>query len=77
VTLLATVRQLWPDHFAWSDPPYEYEVTKPPIDILSGSTRLRLAFADEVSPNSERLLMLMDVDESAWWREAEPYLLYQ
>jgi len=27
--------------FAWRDPPYEYEATKPPIDILYGSARLR------------------------------------
>jgi uncharacterized protein YbbC (DUF1343 family) len=77
VTLLATIRQLWPDQFAWSDPPYEYEFTKPPIDILSGSSRLRQAFAAELSPSSDRLLALTRVDAPAWWREVEPYLLYR
>lgn len=28
-------------HFAWLDPPYEYEYEKMPIDILAGSDRLR------------------------------------
>jgi len=27
----------------WRDPPYEYEHTRPPIDILYGSDRLRRA----------------------------------
>ena len=30
-----------PDRFTWSDPPYEYESVKRPIDILSGSQDLR------------------------------------
>lgn len=39
--LLAAIRRLWPREFAWRPPPYEYESVKPPIDILSGSSRLR------------------------------------
>ena len=34
-----------PGQFAWRDPPYEYEFTKPPIDILYGSSRLREGLA--------------------------------
>jgi uncharacterized protein YbbC (DUF1343 family) len=30
-------------HFAWRDPPYEYEYSRPPIDILAGSDAFRLA----------------------------------
>jgi len=41
VTLIAACRAAGPDRFAWRDPPYEYEFTKPPIDILYGSTALR------------------------------------
>ncbi|MCA8951004.1 MAG: DUF1343 domain-containing protein [Planctomycetes bacterium] len=44
-TLLRLIRTLWPDEFAWLPPPYEYETVKLPIDILSGSTRLR-AYVD-------------------------------
>jgi uncharacterized protein YbbC (DUF1343 family) len=29
--------------FAWRDPPYEYEYSRPPIDILAGSDALRQA----------------------------------
>ena len=43
VALLCTVRGLWPDRFAWREPPYEYEIERPPIDILAGGPALREA----------------------------------
>ncbi len=43
VAVLACVARLWPEQFQWLPPPYEYETVKPPIDILSGSCRLREA----------------------------------
>ena len=39
--VLQEFRRLAPERFAWSDPPYEYERGKRPIDILSGSEMLR------------------------------------
>jgi uncharacterized protein YbbC (DUF1343 family) len=41
VALLAAFRASAPAQFAWRDPPYEYEHTKLPIDILAGSSALR------------------------------------
>ena len=41
VALLAAFRAADPDRFRWRDPPYEYEHTKLPIDILAGSSELR------------------------------------
>ena len=41
VALLAGYRRLDRARFAWRQPPYEYELTKQPIDILAGSDRLR------------------------------------
>ncbi len=35
---IAAIRELWPGRFAWKQPPYEYERTKLPIDILAGGT---------------------------------------
>ncbi len=43
LALLAAVRRLAPDHFAWRSPPYEYEDRLMPIDILAGSDALRTA----------------------------------
>ena len=41
VALLSAAKELAPDDFAWRDPPYEYEQTLPPIDILWGHDGLR------------------------------------
>ena len=41
VILLEAFYRAGPDKFAWRDPPYEYEHTKMPIDILYGSPALR------------------------------------
>ncbi len=37
------IRLLYPDHFAWRNPPYEYELEKWPIDILCGTDTVRKA----------------------------------
>lgn len=59
VAIIKAVRDLYPDHFAWKHPPYEYETEKLPIDILAGTDRLR-KFMDR----GERL----DTMEE-WWQE--------
>lgn len=41
VALIEAFRNAGPSQFAWKEPPYEYELTRPPIDMLFGSSRLR------------------------------------
>lgn len=41
VAVLKAVYDLFPDYFAWRQPPYEYETERMPIDILAGTDRLR------------------------------------
>jgi uncharacterized protein YbbC (DUF1343 family) len=41
VAVIEILRRAAPASFAWRPPPYEYEYTKPPIDILYGSAALR------------------------------------
>lgn len=41
LVLLQTVLQMYPEAFAWREPPYEYEYEKLPIDILLGNGWLR------------------------------------
>ncbi len=36
ITMISTIRALWPRVFAWKEPPYEYEHEKLPIEILLG-----------------------------------------
>jgi uncharacterized protein YbbC (DUF1343 family) len=46
VALIEAFREAGRDQFQWREPPYEYEYSKPPIDILYGSSRLRAGLAE-------------------------------
>ncbi len=52
VALLTEIRKLWPDRFAWKQPPYEYENEKLPIDILAGGAGLREAVENGADPRA-------------------------
>jgi uncharacterized protein YbbC (DUF1343 family) len=52
VAIIKSIRQLWPDRFAWKQPPYEYERDKLPFDVICGGSRLREQIELEV-PISE------------------------
>lgn len=79
VEVLSAVRDLSacnlsPDRFEWRAPPYEYEDTLPPIDILWGHDGLRAAIeagvgAGEIMRETEREL-------AEFSASVEPYLLY-
>ncbi|MDX9714458.1 MAG: DUF1343 domain-containing protein [Dissulfurispiraceae bacterium] len=59
VAILKAVHDLWPESFAWKQPPYEYEDRKLPIDILSGTDRIRCAIESGA-----------DLDETeTWWQQ--------
>jgi uncharacterized protein YbbC (DUF1343 family) len=49
--VLAAVHELWPEHFRWRQPPYEYEAEKLPIDILAGGQRFRQDIEAGCSPH--------------------------
>jgi uncharacterized protein YbbC (DUF1343 family) len=74
VALIAAFRAADPDRFRWRDPPYEYEHTLMPIDILYGSAGLREGLEQGVTA----------ADLAASWREEtrrflalrERFLLY-
>jgi uncharacterized protein YbbC (DUF1343 family) len=36
IEIIRCIRKLYPDSFAWKQPPYEYEQEKLPIEILLG-----------------------------------------
>lgn len=65
---------LAPDNFAWRDPPYEYEHDKMPIDILAGSTDLRMQIEAQVS--IEEIAASWQQSVKAFEEAREPYLLY-
>ncbi len=74
VELLAEFHREDPKRFAWRDPPYEYEHEKPPIDILYGSDRLRLAIEADEDPGAIAADWVRDEDAFEALRSS--YLLY-
>jgi len=42
LALLAAILKLYPEQFAWRQPPYEYETERLPIDLLTGDAAIRL-----------------------------------
>ena len=59
VAILKTVYALYPEHFSWKQPPYEYEREKMPIDILAGS--------DQLKKDIEQGIDIKQMEE--WWEE--------
>ena len=43
LALLRALSSLYPDDFAYKDPPYEYEYTRLPLDLILGDKDVRLA----------------------------------
>ena len=75
VELIAEFRRENPARFAWREPPYEYEHQKQPIDILSGSDRLRTTL--EAGGDAASVTSPWASDEDAFRRQREPFLLYR
>jgi uncharacterized protein YbbC (DUF1343 family) len=65
VALIEAFRRASPSAFAWREPPYEYEYTLEPIDILFGSAQLRLSLEQGQSASE-----IVD----AWQAETDRFL---
>jgi len=74
VALIAAFRSAGPAQFAWRQPPYEYEHTKMPIDILAGSSELREQIDAGVSARDIARSWTASVD--AFKKIRDRYLLY-
>jgi len=74
VALIAAYRAADPTKFAWRQPPYEYEHTKMPIDILAGSSELREQIDGGMKARDIARSWTTSVD--AFVRTRERYLLY-
>jgi len=76
VAVIKVIHDLYPNQFAWKQPPYEYEYEKMPIDILAGTDRLRRDIENGLS---------LDRMEACWQEECrefnknfrKKYLLYK
>src|SRR6185436_10856640 len=74
VALIKAYRDAGPDKFAWRQPPYEYEHTKMPIDILAGSSELREQIESGMSAREISRSWTGSVD--AFKKIRDRYLLY-
>ena len=41
IAVISAIRRLWPEQFAWKEPPYEYVFDKRPFDVIAGTNKLR------------------------------------
>jgi uncharacterized protein YbbC (DUF1343 family) len=65
LALLGAVRELYPQEFAWRQPPYEYETERLPIDLLTGDAAVREGL-DQGTP-------AVDL-ETAWQEDLQEFL---
>lgn len=74
VILIETIRDRYPNDFAWRPPPYEYEKEKLPFDILCGTDAVRLAL--EKKSDLKSLETSWNGALDAFRRQRKPFLLY-
>jgi uncharacterized protein YbbC (DUF1343 family) len=65
LALLGVIRELYPDQFAWRQPPYEYENERLPIDLLTGD--------DAIRHGLERGMSATEL-ESAWQEDLDRFM---
>jgi uncharacterized protein YbbC (DUF1343 family) len=75
VVIIQTIRRLYPDHFRWRLPPYEYEYEKLPFDILAGSSKMRRLIDSDTSIDD--IISRWESDEKVFSETRKPYLLYK
>lgn len=74
IHLLSTVAQLYPENFAWKQPPYEYEYDKMPIDSIAGTDELRKLI--ESKSSIKKFLEQSKKDVLAFKKIRSRYLIY-
>jgi uncharacterized protein YbbC (DUF1343 family) len=74
VALFRAAKDLAPDDFGWRPPPYEYEETLMPIDILWGHDGLRLGI--ERGDSVDQILEGTAAEAEAFAHAVAPYVLY-
>jgi len=75
VCILKACRDLAPEDFTWRAPPYEYEETLAPIDILWGHDGLRVGIDGGASV--EEIFEGVGTELAAFAEVARPFLLYE
>lgn len=74
IHLLYTIANLYPKEFAWKPPPYEYEHTRMPIDLITGTDKLRIAVDEKLGIKDFEAMAERELEEFKKLRGK--YLLY-
>ena len=74
VALIEELRRANPSAFAWRPPPYEYEHRLMPIDILAGSSAMRMHI--EAGASATTIASTWHDDENAFRAVRAPFLIY-
>jgi uncharacterized protein YbbC (DUF1343 family) len=75
IAAISAIRRLWPEHFAWKEPPYEYVFDKLPFDVIAGTDKVRAHIEAGASASDIEAGWEDDVERFAELRR--PYLLYR
>jgi hypothetical protein len=74
VELLRAIAKQGPDLLSWRQEPYEFERERPALDLLSGSSTLRLAL--ESGDGLDDWIATWPAYETAFYQERQSVLLY-
>jgi uncharacterized protein YbbC (DUF1343 family) len=74
LAVLAALRHLAGEHFAWRTEPYEFVADRPAIDLLFGSDREQRGL--EAGRTVQEMIHEWKSEEEAFRRRRQPYLLY-
>jgi len=69
------VKRAHPEIKLWTDPPYEYEFERRPIDVITGGTRLR-EWVENPKTNWRALDDVIAREEEEWRTESAPFFIY-
>ena len=74
ISLLKEIIALHGNQFVWKEPPYEYEYTKRPIDLILGDSDLRKAI--EEGDDLKEISREWSTEQNNFKEVSKPYLLY-
>jgi uncharacterized protein YbbC (DUF1343 family) len=72
--VLHEVMGLWGDQLKWRDPPYEFEVSRLPMDLLTGDPHVRRGIEAGSSPDQLEAEWMPSLEE--WKKRRSDYLVY-
>ncbi len=72
---LKAFRQIHPELELWTEPPYEYETERLPIDVINGGAKLR-EWVDAPEHRIDEFERSLQADERAWREARSDFLLY-